>query len=138
MARVELETHGNDRAPAGEIDCDVHPLAGVEERAIDLPRRAEQAAVGAEQAERNQLFALSRCAVSRNPSSRPRALQAFRIWSRAQPGATTRSASSSPLTSARLPNQPIRQSSAVGAYGRIAPRDDAGVRDGEREAVAGR
>ena len=65
-------------------------------------------------------------------------MQAFRIWSRTQPGATTRSASSSPLTSARLPSQPCQ---AVLGGRRIRPdraADDAGVRDGEREPVAGR
>ena len=72
------------------------------------------------------------------PEAGPRALQAFRIWSRAQPGATTRSASSSPLTSARLPSQPVRQSSAVGRIRPDRAGDDAGVRDGEREPVAGR
>ena len=60
LTRVELEARRHDRAPAGEVDRYVHPLPGVEERAIDLPGCAEQSAVGAEQVERNQLPAVTK------------------------------------------------------------------------------
>ena len=60
VAGVELEAHRRDRPPPGEIDRDVHPLPGVEEHALDLPRHIQQAAVGAEQAERNQAVAVAK------------------------------------------------------------------------------
>src|ERR1043166_8128196 len=56
---VEFEADRLERAPAVDVDDDVDPLAAMQEDAIHLSGRGQEAAVGPEQVERDKLAFLT-------------------------------------------------------------------------------
>ncbi len=132
VTRVELEAHRRDRAPAGEIDGDVHPLPGVEERPLDLPGRIQQAAVGAEQTERNQTVAIAK---REQQPARVAGVQDLEPHPARRHDPLRVELAVDERTVAEPAVQAVLGGRRIGSHAAAA---DADVRDGEREPVAGR